>query len=191
MSAWCEHVAFSPDGKTLVTGHKGGVVSIWDVASRKLVRSFRAGNWVSALAVSPDSARIAVGTKDRQLAVWDLKTASDNDPKSKLQTLVGHSAEVTGVAFDPNQPWRLVSCGGMLDGSLHVWDLRTSQQIRSMSMGQYAAPSGLAFDPKGEWVAAVHGDVRRWNPEDGAETTPDRSASIVAQAEFDKTCGIL
>ena len=187
MSAWCEHAAFSPDGKTLVTGHKGGVVSIWDVASRQMVRSFHAGNWASALAVSPDGARIAVGTKDRQLSVWDLKTASDNDPKSKLQTLVGHSAEVSGVAFDPKQPWRLVSCGGMSDGSLHVWDLRTSQQIRSMSMGQYAAPSGLAFDPKGEWVAAVHGDVRRWNPDDGAETTPDRSASTVAQAEFDKT----
>jgi WD40 repeat protein len=48
-------VVFSPDGKTLASSDDDGVITLWDVATRKVRTSMRLpAKFVRALAYSPD-----------------------------------------------------------------------------------------------------------------------------------------
>src|SRR5262249_1658296 len=57
--SWVTAMAFSPDSDLLATGHDDGVVRLWHVETRRLVRELPAHDHpVSALAFSADSGRL-------------------------------------------------------------------------------------------------------------------------------------
>ena len=57
---FAEPMAFTADGRRLVTGGVAGTVTIWDVRSRAVVRRLRFPAPVAAVAVSPDGRRLAI-----------------------------------------------------------------------------------------------------------------------------------
>ena len=57
---FAEPMAFTSDGRRLVTGGIAGTVTIWDVRSRAVVRRLRFPGPVAAVAVSPDGRLLAV-----------------------------------------------------------------------------------------------------------------------------------
>ena len=60
-------LAFSPDGRTLAAGDKDGAIEIWDVATRKLLRTIpgHSGGYASSgLRFSPDGRTIASAGQD-------------------------------------------------------------------------------------------------------------------------------
>src|SRR5205085_1673029 len=64
-------VAFSPDGRTLVSGSYDHTVKVWEVSSGQL-RSTRANNhMVRAVAFAPDGKLIASGSLDKTVRLWD------------------------------------------------------------------------------------------------------------------------
>ena len=74
-------VAFSPDGKTLLTGDTGGAVRLWEVATGRERRRFeghkRGG--VRCVAFSPGSRVVLSGSGDGIVMVWDV-TARASSP---------------------------------------------------------------------------------------------------------------
>ena len=71
-------VDFSPDSTSLVSASDNGTASIWDIATRKRVHTFRHGDRVRAAKYSPQGGRIATAT-DNSVRVWD-----SNDGRFKL-----------------------------------------------------------------------------------------------------------
>ena len=63
-------VDFSPDSTRLVSASDNQIVSIWDIATRKLVQTLDYGGWVGAAKYSPQGDRIATATED-SVRVWD------------------------------------------------------------------------------------------------------------------------
>src|SRR5438132_666692 len=67
-----EHVAFSPDGRRIVTASKDHTARVWDVRTGEAVTPpLRHGHIVLKAAFSPDGRRVVTGSQDRTARVWD------------------------------------------------------------------------------------------------------------------------
>ena len=157
MGALC----FTPDGKTLVAGHRGGRVTLWDWVTRKEIRTFDLkGDPLASFAVSPDGRILATGShvgywRDKNekwqstgsgtVRLWNLRKGS------MLHAFKGDSSQVTGVAFSPNG--RYLAVGGYGDRTLKLCDPRTGKGLHSLKLkGKTANVTALNFSPKGRFI---------------------------------------
>jgi WD40 repeat protein len=74
-------VAFSPDGKTVVTGSGDGSLRFWDAGDGHPLGPSRTGlrSSVSTLAYSPDGKTVAVGDEKGRVSFWDATTRTRRD----------------------------------------------------------------------------------------------------------------
>jgi Tol biopolymer transport system component len=111
-------VAFSPEGKSALSGGSDGTLRLWDVATGQLVRKLVGhSGWVRSVGFSPDGSLIVSGSadygpgygtdqRDNTLRLWDVNTGAE-----VWQVDVGRG--VNCVAFTPDGR-SVVSGGGDL-----------------------------------------------------------------------------
>jgi WD40 repeat protein len=155
-------VAFSPDGKTLVSVGSRGRLSLWDVAGKtSKLRGKIPGHTgaIGGAAFAPDGKTLVSGGEDGTVRLWDLTGA---EPKAKVPVR-GHDDEVRGVAVAPDGR-TLVT--GSHDRSLRIWDLggaRPKPRVTFSTEAGYA--TALAFVADGTRLIAGHNDhvLRVWD----------------------------
>jgi WD40 repeat protein/serine/threonine protein kinase len=167
--------AFTPDGKTLVTGSEQRTVKTWDVATgreRASLKVFPAP--VVDLAISPDGRTLAAtsGWDHGLNMLWDLST---QPPRETL-----HLDAALAVAFSPDGK-TLVT--GDAYGRVRLWDVTTGRELakRLTSLGKVYA---VAFSPGGETlaIATENQGVRLWEPTTGRGWTCPHRASVFSVA---------
>lgn len=79
-------LAFSSDGRCLVTGSRDHNVIVWNVATGSAIGPPLKGhsNWVSSVAFSPDGKQIALGSWDKLICIWDWETIEANLDQSQV-----------------------------------------------------------------------------------------------------------
>jgi len=170
-------IAFTPDGRQLVSASNDKTIRVWDLASGKTVRTIRgesapgpAGK-VYAMALSPDGKWLAAGgwltgiRKEESDAVRLYEFAS-----GKLVALLkGHTAVVNGLAFSPDSK-KLISGSGLGDFSAIIWDIEQATFLHRLN-GHRGHIYAVGFSPDGR--NAVTGsydhDLRLWRVADGEE----------------------
>jgi len=116
-------MAFSPDGKTLVTTGQDDVLRFWDPQTGTELRQISLGNRTSmgnraaaALAFAPDGKTLAVGTN----AIWLLDVASGRDVRS----FGSHRGGIYATATSDGKT--AYTAGD--EGSVVIWDLATGRE---------------------------------------------------------------
>ncbi|HOK77848.1 MAG TPA: hypothetical protein PLW35_09020, partial [Verrucomicrobiota bacterium] len=70
-------VAFSPDGRRIVTGSGESTAKVWDTGTGREVLALSGHTYaISAVAFSPDGLRIVTGGVDATVRVWEAATAT-------------------------------------------------------------------------------------------------------------------
>ena len=92
-------MAFSPDGKQIVSGSGDTTVRRWDAATGQQLLPALEGHTggVSSVAFSPDGKQIVSGSWDTTVRRWDAATG-----QQLLPALEGHTEAVSSVAFSPD-----------------------------------------------------------------------------------------
>jgi WD40 repeat protein len=156
-------VAFAPDGKTLATSGRDGVVKLWDVASgRNLYTLEQQFTWVEALAWSRDGRTVASAGRDGVIRLWDAATGKDICPQS------GHRCGV-GQAVLSRDGKTAVTAGW--DDTVRWWDTATGRELRVVP----GAVHDVAVSPDNRTVLATvlkERRLRTWDLATGRETTP-------------------
>jgi WD40 repeat protein len=169
--ASAEPMAFTPDGRRLVTGGVAGTVTIWDVRSRAVVRRLRVPGPVAAVAVSPDGRRLAIQQEagergDFRVEVRDLRSGTVVNRHS-LRFGVG-IYDVGQVEFtaDGRVLVALDCCHG---GSRAVgWDARSGAQLFDVP----AAAFTLSPDSRTIVAGTDDGRVSFFGAHDGRRRGP-------------------
>jgi WD40 repeat protein len=98
-------VAFTPDGRGLISAGLDGMVRVWDVKTRREVRKWRGHEGgVLALSLSGDGKTLATGGRDSVVRLWDVASGKER------QKLTGLRGDVEGVALSPDA--RMVAATG-------------------------------------------------------------------------------
>ncbi|KAG9098200.1 hypothetical protein FS749_004409 [Ceratobasidium sp. UAMH 11750] len=201
-TGWVVSVAFSPNGRWIVSSSDDKTIRVWDAETGELrlgplqgsgdhtVRLWDAGTGqpvlkplhghtdpVWSVAFSPDNRWIASGSWDSTLRIWDSQTGF------ATHKLVGHSDCVFSVAFSPDSR-RIASCSG--DHTIRIWNTEIGEAALQPLQGHSAGVQSIAFSPNGLHLVSGSNDatVRIWDAQTGDEldTLDGHSAPVLSVA---------
>jgi len=148
-------VAFSPDGKTALSGSHDDTVKLWDLATGRIIKTLEGhSDNVNSVTFSPDGKTALSGSIDYKMKWWDLATGN------VIKTLEGHSSFVNSVAFSPDGKTAL---SGSWDNTVKWWNLATGNVIKTFK-GHSNNVKSVAFSPDGKTVlSSGDGTVKWWD----------------------------
>ncbi|MCI4664975.1 MAG: TIR domain-containing protein, partial [Neomegalonema sp.] len=146
-------VAFSPDGRRILTSSRDGTARLWLPEGEAFVVSSDPNDSVYPVAFSPDGARILTGSGTARL--WDAASGK------QLKVFSGNSSYVMSVAFSPDGARILTGSG---DDMARLWDAASGKVLKEFS-GHSADVTSVAFSPDGTRILTGSDDktARLWS----------------------------
>ncbi|KAF8926713.1 hypothetical protein BGZ47_002573, partial [Haplosporangium gracile] len=139
-----ECVAFSLNGKQIVTGHMDNTVRLWDRHTSEAGPVLSRGSiGVSKLEFSPCCRWIVSVDNHRNMRMWDLLHPD------QLSSLVDTDSEIRSVAFSPSGHQFAL---GSYKGDVLLFDPESRALLGSKKLNGYAV-STLAYSPNGQQLA--------------------------------------
>jgi WD40 repeat protein/uncharacterized caspase-like protein len=150
-------VAFSPDGKWILTGSFDKTARLWNASTGSEERRFEGhSERVNAVAFSPDGRFALTGSgdewsdgRDHTARLWEVATGK------AVRRFAGGPGRVACVTFSPDG--RSILAGLLL--AARMWDPSTGRAVRTF-IGRADAVSSVAFSPDGRLLVSAG----EWNP---------------------------
>jgi WD40 repeat protein/tRNA A-37 threonylcarbamoyl transferase component Bud32 len=154
-------LAFSHDGKMLVSGHLNRTIRLWDLVTgqaRTIGESDGSTYNMKDVAISNDGTRIASVSSDKRVRLWDVQAGRVMHTFPRFGEGIAMS-----VAFSPDG--RYLAAGSWNGAAL--WDL-TTWEARELRGQSEAAARSVAFSPDGSILATSSTNtIKLWRVETG------------------------
>jgi RNA polymerase sigma factor (sigma-70 family) len=168
-------IAYSKDGKKLVSTGADHLARLWDTDSGKQIRTFREeadrGNayapsrWVHSVALSPDGKLLATGEFSpgwpaHTIRLWDVETGKE------IRKIEGHKGGIVSLAFSPDSK---TLASGSADKTVRLWQAATGEELREFTNHLGPVPF-VAFDKDGTTIISAGDKIaRHWETATGKE----------------------
>lgn len=154
-------VAFSADGKMLVSGARDDPARLWEVGTGQEVRRFgKKKELTGTVTVSPDGKTVVAGGEDGAICLWEAATGQ---PIRQLRP--EFVDRVSALAFSPDGK-SLATVNN--DQGISLWDVSTGKEIGPP--GHREGVGSLTWTPDGKVVVSGGGrTVRFWEASSGKE----------------------
>ncbi|MBW4521013.1 MAG: hypothetical protein KME16_15080 [Scytolyngbya sp. HA4215-MV1] len=149
-------IRFSSDGQLFASASIDKTVKVWDIKGN-LIHSFNYGDYVYDVRFSKSNQKLAASGLNRGVIIWDLKTRRI----FRILKDSGHTDQVLGIAFSPNNESLLVTTGTERKFNIAFWDIKekvpkptfidTSQDIVQSHLG---TTFSVDFSPQGDMVVS-------------------------------------
>ena len=168
-------VAFSPDGKYVVSGGEDGTARVWEADTGKEIARMTHDDdrfeVVFSVAFSADGKYVVSGSIYYDIIVWEAATGRE------IRRIINHG-EMTSVALSPDGNY---VASGNTDDTARVWEVTTGKEVARMTYGGDVL--AVAFSPDGQYVVSsgcekydisnicTEGTARVWEASTGKEIT--------------------
>ena len=161
-SAWAWGVAWSPDGKRIVSCSYDNTAQVWNASDGGNVFIYR-GHSSSVDQVGwslPDGKRIASSSDDKTVRIWN---ASDG---SNVFTYTGHFDHINALAWSPDGK-RVAS--GSQDKTIQVWNASDGTNVLTYR-GHTGGIWGIAWSLDGKQIVSGSADktAQVWDADNGS-----------------------
>ncbi|KAK6500111.1 hypothetical protein TWF481_010469 [Arthrobotrys musiformis] len=149
---WVEKIAYSPDGKLLVSASTTSTITLWDPKTGGKIKVFSRLQYdyqhslAASVAFSPDGKQVASAFKNTVI-FWCVMTGQ------QLQKYQKDSIEYWGIAFSPTGK-DLASATDT--GTIELWDVATGRGVTIFGMDS-GTTNAVTFSPDGKVVASASG----------------------------------
>jgi WD40 repeat protein len=161
LDAAVSELAFTPDGRSLLTASHDGQLWLWEATTGEAITRMRQGTWRVSLSLAPGARWLATASADRKAAfIWDLPTGQE-----LLRVEAGQ--RLSAVAWSPEGDRLAVAGQG---GDVCLWEVPQALRGHLPGLGAHV---GMAFSPAGDVLvtATRGGPPRFWETATGRERT--------------------
>jgi WD40 repeat protein len=162
-----DRTAWTPDGLGLFIGASERGVSLYDVRSREMIRSYPSAGVLQSLVCSPDGKILAVSETTGLVRLWNV------DDGRLIREFHAHAARVWATTFSPDgRSFATVST----DRTVRLWDVQTGVCSKTL-YGHGNEVWSAAYSPDGQTLVTADKDgaIFLWNvnPAPVKETSSD------------------
>jgi WD40 repeat protein len=178
-------LAFSPNGKFLISGSFDETIQLWNLLTRKLIRTYPGQkDGVQAVLITPDTQTLisAGGTaktnSDKAIRITNLKNGK------VIGNLNSHTLGITALAMTPDGQ---TLASGSYDKTIKLWNWKTRKLTNTLT-GHSSWVKAIAISPNGKTLVSGGGSpdektdssVKMWDLPTGKliRTIPGNSSSI-------------
>ncbi|GJD09585.1 Periodic tryptophan protein 2 [Galdieria sulphuraria] len=171
-------LAFSPDGRLVVTGGDDAKVKVWHTSSGFCNVSFNDHEAaITGITFAGNKSDVVISSSlDGTVRAFDLKRFLDNfevylwslRTGDVLEVLTGHEGPVSSLAFSPTKG---ILASVSWDATMHLWDIysrggtgkRSGDSLESLKLSKDAV--SVAFRPDGKELAVscIDGQIWFWD----------------------------
>ncbi|MBI4350873.1 MAG: WD40 repeat domain-containing protein [Elusimicrobia bacterium] len=153
-------VAFSPDGKSVVSSGVDNTLKVWRLEDGAYITTLRGHrSAVNSVVFSPDGKSLASASEDSTIKIWNSGTGAC------VTTLKGHRDSVLSVVFFPDGK-RLAS--GSADGMINLWRIGSTRPYKTFNnRSGYIYSVSVSSGGKSVASASMDTVIKIWNVERG------------------------
>jgi WD40 repeat protein len=168
-------VAFSPDGKELISAGSDGTIRYWEPATGKEKRRVRvrAADSFAHPQVFATDGKVVAGLTSQDICVWETATGKTRKcfavDKISIPGLENRLAQVWRLALSPDGKLLAAQLDDLKDRNLHLWNVKAEKKLFTLKLRQLR--DSLAFSSDGKLLGTVsyNEGLQLWDTTTGKE----------------------